>query len=223
MASQSSSSGCVGRAPWVPKSSVVRDQAPAEVRLPELVHRPRGRPAGCPSSTSQRASVRRFARRARRERVEDRGHARLDRLARLEELAALVDVRRPRVLGRALLHHHRGREPGQRPPQLGDRLAAPWPARGRPTGSSSSSRPRLVRRSGSPRGRAGSSSTSAGRPEALTGRRVGRGREAEPADGHLVDELLVHRDVQRRRPAGRRRDSSLQLEDGGVRLADRAR
>ncbi len=68
-ASQSSSSGCDGGSLCEPRSSLVLDQAGAEVRLPDAVDDATGPSSGASRSTSQRANVRRFGRRIRRQRI----------------------------------------------------------------------------------------------------------------------------------------------------------
>jgi len=84
-------------------------QAPAEVRLPDLVHHhpPDQRVVLAHEPAGEREPVRG---RARRERVEHRGHPRLDRVGLLQELAALVDLRDPRVFGGPLRQLRRDRQ-----------------------------------------------------------------------------------------------------------------
>ena len=88
--------GALGGSPWVPKSSLGLDEADAEELLPEAVDGDAGRQrvVGVDQPARQRQPV---ELRARWRRVQRRRHARADRLALVEEVAADVDVRRPRL------------------------------------------------------------------------------------------------------------------------------
>ena len=99
-ASQSSSSGCEGGSHCRPRSSLVADQAGSEIGLPDPVDQRSGRRRRvCGRPASAQMSDESPARPAAA--VQERRHARLDRLARLEKITPLQDVRRPRGSSRS--------------------------------------------------------------------------------------------------------------------------
>ena len=101
-ASQSSSSGCDGGSHWMPRSSLVATMPVPKYACQTRLTSDRA-VVGDSRSTSQFANVSRSRLGAGGKRVQERGTPGVDGLARLEEIAALQHVRRPRLV--ALAEH----------------------------------------------------------------------------------------------------------------------
>ena len=107
VASQSSSSGWLGRSPCEPKSSVVLT-SPSPKNICQCAIDGHAAVSGLAGSTSQRANPSRFLGRPAGSGGRQAGHAARDLLAGVIVLPADQDVRRPRRVH--LRHHHHGRE-----------------------------------------------------------------------------------------------------------------